>query len=187
MMSSAQLKMVHVYGVASLIVLSLAAWFFAIQPSLNSRAVYHEVVAQRERAREALRDAEAQAQEAMLRLTALQESLKSRPLVLGGQDDLSKKLQQITDLSTKVGLQLSSIEAGKSDNYSRHGTVAIQMTARCTLVSLWTFFRDLRREMPDMTVRSIDLAGRYINKDSMPGLTMALVWHTAPTRQVALR
>ncbi len=178
---------VHAAGAALLAILTLATWLVGLQPSLNSRARYRDLVARRQTERQNLLQAQTLEDATKARLASLQDSLRQRPLILRGQDDLSKKLQEITELSAGAGLQLSSIEAGKADNFSRHGTVGIQIAARASLPSLWTFFHDLREKMPDVTVRSVDLTGRYANKDSVPGLTMALVWHTARTQQVAVR
>jgi len=180
-------NLVHGCGIGVVLMLAAATWLLAVEPSLSSRSAYYALASERRGLQDQLRSAQAAEENAANQLTSLQTLLRTHPLILRSQVELSRKLEEISQLTTRTGVQLESLEAGKPESYARHGTVEIQLSARCSALALWKMLSEFRTQMPDVTVRSVDFTGRYTNQDSVPALTMSLVWHTAPESVASMR
>jgi hypothetical protein len=169
---------IHAIGGGVLLALTAAAWFPLIEPALATRNHYDVLIVQLQQERDRLADAQAKEKSQMAQIASLKALTDASPLMLKPPQYVNTRLQALTDLAQKTGFQVDNIEAGRSEAYERYGALQVRLSGRCRYAQLTKFFDALHKTMPDMSVNSADLTGRYSDQSSVPSVTTTLRWHT---------
>lgn len=177
----------HAGGIITLLLLLAVAWGVGAGPRLNAQAEYWQLLAQLQDCREALQLAQNSEQAARARAVFLRESITQHPLVLHAPGELNERLQQITDLAVRIGLQVNGIEAGDTTRFTRCNARTILFTGRGRYHEVLDFLRQLHQNMPDTDVVAATLSGRNGDASAQASVTMKLRWYTTPTAVVARR
>jgi Tfp pilus assembly protein PilO len=176
---------IHAIGGGVMLVLTAAAWFPLIEPVLAARNNYDVQIVQLQQERDRRADAEAKEKSKLAQIAALRAMTAASPLMLKTPQDVNTRLQAVADLAQKTGFQVDNIEAGRSEAFERYGAQQVRLSGRCRYAQLTKFFEALHKTMPDMSVSSADLTGRYSDHSSIPSVSTKLRWHTTAVPALA--
>ena len=174
---------VALFGIAAIIVMSGVAYFAEFAPIVHDRDSYVQSVADLNAKQQTLDHLQGfvscTAQQQVKTLSDQQASeLKLQPA-----QQINDRISMISSIATDQGLVLESTEPGNAIPQQRYSTVAIHITGHGGFRQCVKFLRELRRQLPDVAVNDVGLAGGA--DGGTVNLTLSLVWYAAPDSAVA--
>lgn len=168
-------------GLAAVLVLGGAFYYFAVQPMVDFRQCQAAQQARLENQRSSTRELVTKAQAIRTTLTQTRTELKACPLQLESFTELNAKIQKLVSLATGNELKVDQILPAEPTYGRDFGTVPVRL-AGSGGYRTWTFFlHQLSQQFPDMAVRSFELSGKPDAPNTPMDFRVNLEWHIAPT------
>ena len=113
-------------------------------------------------------------------LTAAQQLLARSDVQLQPASRLNQQIARLTDLAAENGIQIDSIEPGRSTSTGRYGTVDIRMTGWGTYGNCTTFLKHISGTLRDSSVSKVRLSAQPTAAANSATFSLDLIWYTAP-------
>lgn len=156
--------------------LTAAAWLVVVQPAV-ARSRGDEL------ARGSLPEARRSVASAGRALATVQNALNRTGQDLALLDhacwtdlDRSSRVERIYTTSNNAGLHIEAVEPGEVEIVSDRRAYSFRVAARGTYASLAATLAGLRRAMPDVLVRSVDVTAAPVDDRPEVVVTMELLW-----------
>lgn len=170
----------HAAGAGLCALLTVAAWFAGVKPSLERLRQVGQQEEQLATLRQQAGDLSARTKELEARRDQVARSLTDNAVRLQPATKINRRLDELTQLAVTCQLKVDEIQPGKTRPTSRHEVVPIRLRGNGSYVSCVNFLHSLRRQFPDTGASQIDLKGAPGAAPETSCFEFTLDWYTAP-------
>jgi len=110
-------------------------------------------------------------------LAEVNEQLAQWPVQLRPTSAVNTKLARLSALAGECGVLIDEVEPGEGTPAEHYQSVPVQLTGQSSYRQCAVFFRQLRRDMPDMGVRGFEITGNAADPGAPGVLAVELVWY----------
>ena len=172
----------HIYAVAALACAALSAGAYAVgvRPAIRRHAeqVAHQTDLRARKQKAA--NLAGQLNTARTQLAAVNETLRNRSLRLQPADLVNDRIGALAGLAEAAHLTLDVLQPGTASETADYKTIPILMAGSGTYPDCALFLHKLRKEFPDMAIRSFETTNNSATPET-PAATFQfdLIWHAS--------
>ncbi len=181
-MNLSELRKVDLAGVGAVLALTAAAYFGGLEPIITAMRTRAELLTKIERERTAGADLAARGADLRRQLAKLEAEIDSLAVKLSPQSAQNDRLAKMMAVATESDLRVEQLQPGTADWEQRYGKVPVLLKANGTFGAMTRFLARLA-ELPDVGVRSLNLAAPSDARAAEPVMVVELVWYVMPREQ----
>jgi Tfp pilus assembly protein PilO len=167
-------------GLAILVGTTVVAYAIQVQPLIRARqsiAVQQaDLAVQQQKATEL----KGTAQTLKNQLTADQQTLTRENVQLLPASQLNQQIGRLTNLAVEDGIQIDTVEPGKTTTLARYGTVGVHVAGFGNYRNCATYIRHISERFRDSSVSKIQLSTQASAATASATFSLDLTWYTAP-------
>jgi Tfp pilus assembly protein PilO len=159
----------------------------AVRPLMGRHATATARQADLDAANSRLRQMEADAAVLRSKLESVRQALARNPLHLEPASAVNRRLAEISSLAGENGLKVNEIAPGQTEIGAYYNTIPIYLSGSGNYRTCTVFLHELRKQLPDMGISSLELTGVTGREGSVGLFRFALLWQAAPAVEGAMK